>query len=404
MRFRVNGFDRAGKATTEVVEAADRVAVAEAMLRRGIFAGAIEPMEADGPGAPARAGQGGGSKENLAGFLRQLSILVRTGTPLMDAISAIERQTPAGKWRDVLVALRTRLEEGAQLSEAMSAFPKQFDGVCRSLVAAGEAGGGLDAMLTRLAVMVREQQRIRKTVLSAMIYPCLLVAIALGVTVTMVTFVLPRFEGLFKTLNTPLPPTTKLLMQTSHFVQQDWMWVLGVLVCGAGGAWAWLARGQGWSQLLGVGLGVPMLGTLLKDFSTARIARVLGVLLEGRVAMVDALRLTRQSVSHPAYAKLLTRVEEAVVRGESVSSAFDSGGLVRPSVVEAVKSAERSGQLGPVLITLADYMDEDNALLLRTVTGLMEPLILIVLGLVVGTMALSMFLPLFDLTAAGGAH
>lgn len=404
MRFSVKGYDRAGKAICEVVEAIDRAGAAELMLRRGVFAGEILESRMDGAGRPAAAGKGGGSKENLAGFLRQLSILVRTGTPLIDAITAIERQTGQGKWRDVIAALRARLEEGAQLSEAMAAFPRQFDGVCRSLVSAGESGGGLDAMLTRLAAMVREQQRIHKTVVSAMVYPCLLICIALGVTVTMVTFVLPRFEGLFKTLNTPLPPSTRVLMQISHVMHDDWAYFLGGVIALGVGGWLWMTRWNGWVLLLGASLKVPLLGVLLKDFSTARIARVLGVLLEGKVSMIDAIRLTRQSVSHPAYSALLGRVEEAVTRGENISAALDSGKLIRPGVIEAVRSAERSGQVGTVLVALADYMDEDNAMMLRTVTNMMEPLILMLLGVVVGGMAISMFLPLFDLTAAGGAH
>lgn len=404
MKFSVKGYDRSGKAISEVVEAMDRAGAAELMLRKGVFAGEIVESRADGASRPAAAGRGGGSRENLAGFLRQLSILVRTGTPLIDAISAIERQTGEGRWRDVIAALRARLEEGAQLSEAMGAFPKQFDGVCRSLVSAGESGGGLDAMLTRLAGMVREQQKIHKTVISAMVYPCMLIMIAVSVTATMVTFVLPRFEGLFKTLNTPLPPSTKVLMQISHAIQADWAYFLGGVVGAVVLAWLWLIRWNGWRQVLTAALRVPVLGTLLKDFSTARIARVLGVLLEGRVSMVDAIRLTRQSLSHPAYAALLGRVEEAVTRGENISAALDSGKLIRASVIEAVRSAERSGQVGAVLVALADYMDEDNALLLRTVTNMLEPLILMLLGVVVGGMAISMFLPLFDLTAAGGAH
>lgn len=404
MKFSVKGYDRAGKAVAEVVEAGDRAGVAEVMLRRGVFASEIVETNEEGLSRPAAAGRGGGSRENLAGFMRQLSILVQTGTPLIDAIISIEKQTPAGKWRDTLAALRARLEEGAQLSEAMAAFPKQFDGVCRSLVAAGESGGGLDTMLTRLAKMVREQQKIHKTVVSAMVYPCMLVGIAVCVTATMVVFVLPRFEGLFKTLNTPLPPSTRVLMQISHGLQNEWPWVVGGLAAVVGLVWMWITRGGGWAALLGAALKVPLLGTLLKDFSTARIARVLGVLLEGRVSMIDAIRLTRQSVSHPAYSALMVSVEEAVTRGENISTALDSGKLIRPSVIQAVRSAERSGKVGTVLVSLADYMDEDNALLLRTVTNMLEPMILIVLGVVVGGMAVSMFLPLFDLTAAGGGH
>jgi type II secretory pathway component PulF len=146
---------------------------------------------------------------------------------------------------------------------------------------------------------------------------------------------------------------------------------------------------------------LPHIGGILRDITTARLSRVLGVLLTGRVGMVDALRLVKATASMPAYVQLLSRAEDVVTQGESLSDALNNQTLITPAVCEAVRSGERSGRVGQVLTQIADSMDEENELRVKTLTGLLEPVILLVMGLVIGCVAISMFLPLFDLTAAG---
>lgn len=399
MKFSYEGFDRSGAPVTASVDASGPEQATEALARQGIFVTSIAAVAA----AARATGRVPAAGERAAAFFRQLSILIGTGTPLVDALTAMERQA-SGPWQAVLASMRQKVEEGSQLSDALAAHPECFDPVTYSLVAAGESGGELDEMLRRLADLMRRQVRVRKTVRGAMAYPALLLVIALAVTTTMVCFVLPRFEELFKSLGAPLPPTTKLLMQAGAFVRERWYVVLTVLAGVIIAARFWLSRGGGVEQISRAALRTPKIGTVMRDFATARLARVLGVLLNGRVGMLDALRLTRQSVGHPAFAELIARAEDAVTKGEAISAAFANSSIITPAVCEAIRSGERSGKLPEVMIDLADHLDEDNELTLKTVTGLIEPAILVVLGLVVGGMAVSLFLPLFDLTAAGGAR
>ncbi len=405
MKFAYSGYDKSGAAVADAVEAASRDDAIEALRRRGVF---VSEIAESLPGrAVARAARGAGGfgrgrrLESVASLLRQLAILVKTGTPLMEAIHALERQIPEGRWKSVVADVRQRVEEGGQLSDAMARHPAYFDPVCRSLVSAGESGGKLDVMLERLAILTRKQVKIRKTVGGAMIYPALLSVVAVVVSVTMIGFVLPRFEDLFKSLDTPLPPMTKLLMGAGTWLRDHWIIVGAGTALLAGLAWLWLSRLGGADLFQARLLGVPKIGGAIRGLATARIARVLGVLMEARVPLVEALHLARDSAGHPAYATLIEQAEQAVTRGESVSSVLANPALVDPSVCEAIRSGERTGQLAPVLLTLADHLDEDNEILVKTITSLMEPLILLVMGLVVGTVAVSMFLPLFDLTAAG---
>lgn len=412
MKFTYKGFDKSGKPVTDIVEAADAHDAGEQLRRRGIFASEIVEWRIGGGGGSGGAGakshrsaakRASGRRLELAsGFLRQMSVLVTTGTPLVEAIQSLERQQTDAAFTATLARLRNALEEGSQLSEAMAQHPQYFDGVCRSLIAAGESGGKLDAMLTRLAIFTRQQVKVRKTVQGAMVYPCLLICVAFVVTIAMLGFVLPRFEGLFKTLDTALPPTTQVLMDISSLGREYWYIALAVIFGLPVAIKFYLGTRAGVDALERVMLSAPQLGKLTRGYATARLARVLGVLLEGKVAMLDAIRLTRQATGVARYEALLAHAEDAVTRGENFSAAINDPHLIPPNVIEAIRSGERSGQVSSVLLTMAEAMDEDNELALKTVTSLMEPVILILLGLVVGGMAISMFLPLFDLTAAGG--
>jgi type IV pilus assembly protein PilC len=402
-------FDAAGKSVSDKVEAADATEAMEALRRQGLYVTEIKPARdvagAGGSGGGGRRMSRGRMLKNLAMFTRQLSVLMTSGTPLVQALGALERQTSDKAWRAVVAGLRVKVEEGATLSSAMDLHPDVFDPVCRSLIAAGESGGSFDQMLDRLATLTRRQMHVRNAVVGALIYPALLVVVAVAVLATMLLFVLPRFASLFETLDVALPPTTKILMAMSDFLRSFW-WTLPVVGFGGWfGGRSWLRSEGGRRWLDSVMLKLPGFGPIMKNFAVARIARVLGVLINGKVPLLEALALARHTARNVHYVDLVARAEEAVTRGSSMSSAFAVGNLVTPSLCEAIKSGEQSGQMGPLLLSIADFLDEDNEVVLKSLTSILEPAILIVLGLLVGFVALSMFMPLFDLTSmTQGGH
>ncbi len=399
MKLAYQGFDKAGKAVSGMVDIAGRAEATEHLRKQGVF---VTRMEEGASGQmPRRRGKGGGLRD-LAAFTRQLSILVSTHTPLVQALEAVGRQTPPGRWRDVLEDVKRRVEEGAALSDAMAAHPGAFDAVCRSLVAAGETGGRLSELLDRLASVIRRQLQVQRALVGAMVYPAVLIAVSVAVLVVMMLFVLPRFEGLFQTLNAPLPPTTKIVMAMSQFLKEYWWALLAVAVAAGVGGRLWAVSPEGRRALHRWAVRAPRVGAITRSFATARIARLMGVLLEGKVGMLDAIRLTREATTNSVYADLLTRAGEAVGRGETLTSAFCDMFLISPSVCEAIASGEKTGQVGTVLTQVADFLDEDNEVLVKSLTSIVEPLILVGLGLAVGFVAISLFLPLFDLTSMGG--
>lgn len=416
MKFAYRAFDLSGREKRDVVEAATLGEAEEIIRKGGLFIAEIAARGAadTDAGAPEAVAGSSGRRFTLGGrgktarlrdvstFLRQLSVLVATGTPMVDAVTALERQLSDGEWKIVVGDVRKAIEEGRQLSEAMVRHPRYFDPVCRSLVAAGESGGQLDAMLRRLSMLVRQSLKIRSNLIGAMVYPTLLIFVSLGVMGAMFGFVLPRFEGLFKTLETPLPPTTKLMMEISAVARDYWWAILGGLIAFVGGAKFYLATPAGRRWAHATVLRLPQVGRVLRALATARIARVMGVLLEGKVPMLETLQLTREATGNLCYRDLIADAEDRVVRGENISSAFASSRLVPQSVTEAVRSGEKTGQLAAVLTSIADYLDEDNEVIIRSLTSIVEPLILLTLGVVVGFVAISMFLPLFDLTSSTG--
>jgi type II secretory pathway component PulF len=410
-KFAYTAFDRAGKSAPGVIEAGSESEARDALRHRGLFVTKIsESSNGSNNEIPAtRSHDGrvsrGRALKNLTNFTRQLHVLIASGTPLVQAMGALERQSKDAKFKAVVADVRRRVEEGISLSDAMRAHPLWFDDVCRSLISAGEAGGRIDAMLERLAKLTRSEAHVRSSVVGAMIYPAVLIVISIGVMVMLLTFVLPRFAGLFTTLGSPLPPTTKMVMAISDFLLGYWWLILGSLVGGVFGFRAWIKTLGGRRTFDTAIIRAPMLGKMIKSFCTARVTRLLGIQLESKVPLLDALKLTRQAAGNLLFEDLIATAEDAATRGASISSAFAESTLISPAVTEAMHSGEQTGQMATLLISLADYLDEENEVVVRSLTSIIEPIILVVLGIMVGFVALSMFLPLFDLTAttSGGA-
>ncbi len=406
MKFRYEALDGRGRPDAGVVEAATAVEAGDVLAARGLFVERV--VEDKGESRPATAGfvqRLGANKSRLvANFARDLAVLVNTGTALIDALNALERQCRYPPFAEVVGSVRGKVEDGSTLAEALEGESAHFDSVFRSLVAAGEAAGNIGEMLERVAVFTERQAKTRSAVLGSMAYPCVLLVIATGVLVSMFVFVLPRFAGLFESLDVALPASTEAMLMVSGVLKGYW-WALLIVLIGGGGAGVWQIRtARGRRAAMGVALRLPMIGKLLKDFALARISRVLGILVQSSVPFLEALELTRKGVSNPAYAELLDDAEEGVMQGEPISAAFSRSDLASPAFVEALRAGEQSGRIGPVLSALADHLESDNEARLKTVTKLAEPIILAGLGVVVGVVAISLFLPLFDLTSmAGGA-
>lgn len=339
---------------------------------------------------------------NLLFVTRQLHVLIASGTPVVAALEGIERQTVDAQWREAVTGVRQQIEEGSNLSAAMAKYPHMFDRVYRSLIEAGETSGKLTEMLDRLVKLAQKDLQMRSGILGALLYPAILLTVVVVVLCITLTTVVPRFALLFESLNVPIPPTTQATLIASGILRSYW-WAMLIGLAGGGFAiFQWLRTESGLVALHTLALRMPVVGKLTQSFVTARVVRLLGVLLNSHLPLLQVLELVKGSCGNIHYSALIGRAEEAVGRGEPVSSAFDDPDLIAPSVFEAFRSGEDSGRIAPSLITVADFLEEENDVVVRSLTKILEPLILIVLGGLVGLLAVSMFLPLFDLTAMAG--
>jgi len=403
MKLAYKAYDHLGKAVDGTIESPDVVAAAEALRRKGLFVAQVEASAAKM--APKRQGRsalplGRGQRiKNVAVFTRQLYVLLCSGTQLMEAIAALERQTKPGPWRDAVASVRDRIEEGASLSEALKHYPEYFDSVYRSCVAAGESSGYLAEMLDRLATLKQKQLRIRNAVMGALIYPSLLALVALTIFPMLLVFVVPRFASLFASLDVPLPSSTAFLVGVSGVLRHYWWAALSVPVMAVVGLVVFIRTPQGQRWRDGMVLRLPSVGGVTRNLATARIVRLMAVLMEGRVPVLESLQFVRQAAGNVHYADLISQAEDHVLKGEPIHLAFADSDLISPSVHEAIRSGEQSGHLDSLLSNVADFLDEENEVVVRSLASIVEPCILIVMGILVGFIAVSMFMPLFDLTS-----
>ncbi|MHC5113193.1 MAG: type II secretion system F family protein [Planctomycetota bacterium] len=401
MKFAYSAVDKTGKPVQASIEAGTTSEASEKLRQQGLYVTSIAE-DRGGPGATRGKRPPLRTVKHLAQWSRQLSVLVKSGTPLAQAMIATEQQTPEGDWRSLLEQIRAHVESGMSLSDAMAAHPRAFDEINRSLVAAGESSGQLGSMLDRLSSLIRQQLKVRRTLAGSMVYPVLLLFVGFVVVNVMLLAVLPRFSGLFESLNAPLPPTTMFLMGISDILRAWWWLILLATIGGAIGAKIYFSGQRGRRTLDAWLVKLPIAGKVVRSVATAKISRLLGVMLESRVPLLEALKLTQHSTGNVHYSDLMDEAVEAASRGEAVSSVFVQSALIVPSVSEAMRHGEANGQIGPILMDMADFLDEENDVVVKTAMSMLEPLILIGLGVVVGFIALSLFIPLFDLTAMAG--
>lgn len=402
MKLAYTAYDGTGKTVTGVIDAADATAGMDMLRHKGLYVSEIAASAADAAKIPRirrRRHSPGQRLKDVAWFSRQLHVLLCSGTQLADALHALERQTRPGPWRQVVSGLRGRVEEGTSLSEAMEPYRDYFDPIYRSLIAAGESSGHLLEMLDQLAVLKQKQLRIRHSVVGALIYPCMLLTVGGAIFAMLLVFVIPRFAGLFQTLDVPLPASTAVLMTASEIFRGFWWLILLAMAGLTGSLIAYLRTADGRSRWDTLVVRLPYVGGIVRSFATARIISLLGVLMRAHVPLLDALRLVRLSAGNLRYQEIVSKAEDCVTRGEPMSAAFADPALISPSVHEAIRSGEDSGEIDRLLINVAAFLDEENEVVVRSLTSIIEPVILIIMGLLVGLVSICMFMPLFDLTS-----
>lgn len=402
MQFAIEAMRPDGTTVADVVEAGDRSAALDTLREKGLL---VLRLEERAPRRSAVVLPGAGSRltvRDLILLTRQLKMLLEAGAPVVPALEAAEHQSARLPVRALLRRLRERVEQGASLAAALQEEGSLFDPVFRSMVAAGEATASLPATFGRLSVLAYQQSQARKMVVVALIYPAVLSILLIGVVAILLFFVVPRFSVLFTTLNSPLPSTTKLLFAASEFVKSAWPYALGVLAAGVVAVVLALRVEAVRARVDEIVLRLPVLGRLACRLQFASVLRVWAAMLRSHVPLLDVIRQSREAVRNAAFLRALTQVEEAVASGGRVGQALDQAGIADPIIVSALRTGEENGRLSESVEFVSGWLDEENGNLVHGLTRLAEPLLLAFMGVVVGFVAMSLFLPLFDLATAAG--
>ncbi len=349
---------------------------------------------------------GGVPQRQLVSFTRQLSTLQDAGLPILRSLQILEGQQKPGLLKAIIGGVADEVEGGGSLSDAMAKYPKAFDKLYVNMINAGEAGGVLDLILARLADFMEKAAKLKKKVIGAMIYPIVVITIAVGIVSMIMVFVIPKFEGIFKDFHTELPAITKALMATSNWFAKDYGWAYVLISPIALFLIVKLIRiSDGGRYFVDkVKLMIPIIGGILGKTSIARFTRTLGTLISAGVPILDAINITKETCGNEVYMRALAKVHDAIREGESMADPLRATKVCDAIVVNMIDVGEETGDLDKMLIKVADNYDNDVDVLVSSLISILEPVMVVVLGVIVGFIVVALFAPLVTLiqTVSGG--
>lgn len=362
---------------------------------RGLSVVRIRPMGRDARTGWLARRRGRGTRAAVVEFVRELATLTRVGIPLLEALDTCIRQH-GGALRAVLQQIRDQVAAGKSLAEAMGEHPGFFDEMCVSIVQVGENTGTLDESLARLADFKEKAQRLRSRVLTALIYPAIVLTVGLAVTVFLMTYVVPNLLATLADAGRPLPAATRWVQAVSNLLV-DWWWaLLGGAAIGAAALRGATRTPTGRRLADRLLLRVPLVGPLVRKENTGRLAVVLAALLRSGLEFVQAVRVTRRTLRNRAFRDAMEDYERAVTAGRDIAGPLEASGVFSPMVVQILAIGQQSGELEEMLEQLAETCDHQVATAAARLTAMLEPLLIVLLAVLVGFVAFATILPILE--------
>ncbi len=341
----------------------------------------------------------GPSRKDILNFTNQLAVMVRAGISLQDSLEAIADQHHNEKFKVVVRDLKIRIESGQSFSQALAEYPNVFTELYINMVAAAEVSGSLSDMLQKLAEYLDSEAETRSQVKGAMVYPIIIATMAISTTVFLLCFVLPKFTAIFEGKEHLLPTPTKLLMASSAFLRGNWYFILPALAACAWGFWHFIGTEPGrlwWDRTK---LRLPLLRTLCRSLYISRSLHTMGVLMRAGVPILSVLSITAQIAGNVLYKRMWLGVHEEVRQGKKIASSLVQYQLMPSSVVQMIRSGEDSGTMGDVLRDISSYYARELKTVIKTVTSMIEPIMIVCMGVLVGFIAMSIILPIFKMSS-----
>jgi type IV pilus assembly protein PilC len=335
-------------------------------------------------------------------FTRQFATMINAGLPLVQSLEILAEQTENENFQKVIREVLYDVESGNTLADAMGKHPKAFSKLFVSMVAAGEAGGILDTILLRLAVFLEKADALTRKVKGAMIYPGVVLTVAVGAVAILLIFVIPTFQQMFASAGVPLPLPTQVVIAMSAFLQAWWWAVLLGAGAAVFGIRQFYKTDQGEKALDSFLLKVPVLGDLQRKAAVARFTRTLGTLVSSGVAILEGLEITARTAGNRVIQDAVMESRASIAGGDTISGPLKESGAFPPMVVQMINVGEQTGGLDEMLSKIADFYDDEVDTAVTALLSVMEPIMIVVLGVLVGGMIVAMYLPIFDMVGAVG--
>jgi type IV pilus assembly protein PilC len=342
------------------------------------------------------------SAMNVVLFTRQLSTMITSGLPLVQALDILANQIEDKDLRGIVREIKEKIESGSRFADALRDYPQCFDALYVNLVVAGEEGGMLDTVLSRLAIYMEKSVKLIKKVKSAMIYPISIIVVAIGVVMILLIFVIPVFEGMFKEMGGSLPAPTQIVVNLSRFVKATVHYMIGLAIIAVFLFRRYYKTEGGRRKIDRLILKVPIFGVLAIKASVARVTRTLATLLSSGVAILESLVIVAKVAGNKVVEEALIVARARISEGKSMSEPLQESGVFPPMVVQMIQVGESTGALDNMLNKVADFYEEDVDNLVTNLTAMMEPMIMMFLGVVLGGLIIAMYLPIFKLGSAVG--
>jgi type IV pilus assembly protein PilC len=335
-------------------------------------------------------------------FTKQFSTMLSSGVPMIQGISILASQQRVKSFGATLEKIRFAVENGAQLSDALEPFPDLFDTLYVAMVRAGEASGSLDRILLKLVSYIEKSDKIKRQVKSAMSYPIIVLVAAVGAVSVLLVFVVPTLAKQFSDNGKELPAVTSLVIGMSDFLQNQWYILLAGLFAFGAGFKQWIKTDLGRRQFDAAMLKAPGIGDLILKISVGRFCSTMSTMLTSGVNLLEALKICAASAGNKTIESFVLNIRNKIEEGQKFSEPLGAGGLFPPMVVSMVAIGEQSGALDEMLVKVSEFYEDEVDLAVKTVLGMIEPIMIIGLGGVIGFILIAMYLPIFDMASVAG--
>ncbi len=335
-------------------------------------------------------------------FTRQLATMITSGLPLVQSLDILSNQLESATLRAITRTVKEKIEGGARFAETLRDFPNTFDDLYVSLVVAGEEGGMLDSILARLSNYIEKSVKLKKKVKSALIYPSAIIVVAIGVVLVLLLFVIPVFEGLFSSFGKALPLPTQIAINLSKFVKSYILFAVPVLFVLLYVFRRYYKTDNGRRTIDRLMLKIPIVGLLLQKAAVARVTRTLSTLLTSGVSILESLTIVAKTAGNKIIEDALFAARTDISEGRSISDPLKESGVFPPMTVQMIQVGESTGALDSMLNKVADFYEEDVDNLVTNLTSLLEPMLMVFLGVVLGGLVIAMYLPIFQLGSVVG--